>query len=110
MEKSIIELVKRNHAEKAEIFLLAEMLDQKSNIPYYFNFDEEVKPTPFNHDGEDPETAVNWDKYPFQIVIDTKALSIMLEPAGTLEICNLKTDERTKDVSAEKAFEIISAK
>lgn len=111
MERKIIDLVKSNHPEKKEIFELARMLD-KECVPYYFNFDREVKPTPFNLDGMDPETAIKWDSYPFQIMCecpDLNDISVMFsrDDEQLLELFNLTTNEVAKSISAEAALQII---
>ena len=59
----------QNHPEKAEIFWLEQMLI-KAGHPYHFNFWEDLRPTPFNHDGGDPEKDIDWDGYDFMIEIE----------------------------------------
>lgn len=59
----------QGHPEKAEIFWLEQMLI-KAGYPYYFNFWEELKPTPFNQDGGKPEKDIDWNTYKFLIEVD----------------------------------------
>lgn len=58
----------KNHPERKEMFLLESLLIE-SGKPYFFNFWEEIKPDPFNKDGGDIETDIDWDKCNFLIEI-----------------------------------------
>ena len=61
----------QNHPERSEIFWLEQMLI-KAGHPYHFNFWEDLRPTPFNHEGGDPE-SIDWDSYEFMIEITPPA-------------------------------------
>lgn len=112
MERETVDTIIKRHPEKKEIFELVRLID-KGCVPYWFNYDREIRPTPFNHDGEDAETYIDWNKYPFQIMIecpDTAHLSIMFNHSGDpalLELTDVNTKELITDLSAAKAHELI---
>ena len=62
----------RNHLERQEIFYLEKMLIE-AGYPYFFNFWEDLKPTPFNQDGGDPEKDIDWNTYNFLIEVGRPA-------------------------------------
>lgn len=116
----------QGHPEKAEIFWLEQMLI-KADYPYYFNFWEELKPTPFNQDGGNPEKDIDWDTYDFlievskpagdgfaQIIVcfDTKSDPKLLKIVGT-KLAAGKESQTAADsliyyeLTAEQAMEII---
>lgn len=61
-----------NHPERQQIFHLEKMLIE-AGYPYYFNFWEDLRPTPFNQDGGDPEKDIDWDAYNFLIEVGSGA-------------------------------------
>ena len=79
----------QNHPERSEIFWLEQMLI-KAGHPYFFNFWEYLKPTPFNQDGGDPEKDIDWDTYDFVIEMermngnDLTTIDIRFTPNGEL--------------------------
>lgn len=119
----------KNHPEKQEIFKLESLL-LRSPIPYFFNFWEELRPTPFN-DALDPETAIDWEKYNFLIEVGDRVgrglsmISVCFNHQGDntlLELLDMRLaaensanrDNLTAedgilyvDLTAEKAMEII---
>lgn len=79
----------QNHPEKAEIFWLEQML-MKEGYPYFFNFWEELRPTPFNQDGGDPE-SIDWNNYNFLIEVGHPAG----EALASISVCfNTKGDPK----------------
>lgn len=60
------------HPEKQQLFYLEKML-LEAGFPYYFNFWEDLRPTPLNHDGGDPEKDIDWETYDFVIEIERPA-------------------------------------
>jgi hypothetical protein len=58
----------RNHPRQQQIFHLEKML-LEAGYPYYFNFWEELRPTPFEQNGRNPETSIDWDTFNFLIEI-----------------------------------------
>lgn len=84
----------KNHPERQQIFYLEKML-LEADYPYFFNFWEELRPTPFNHDGGDPEKDIDWDKFNFHIEIGQPAgyglseLSICFNTKGDPELLEL---------------------
>lgn len=110
MDIEILNMVKDKHPEKQLIFKLARALDEEL-LPYYFNFDDEVKPTPFNLEGNNPE-SIDWANYPFRIEIilrDRKSLSVIFnhgERKDLLELCDLNTDELFTDMTVESIIDI----
>lgn len=111
MDEYILNYVLKNHPDKKIIFELATRLE--GTFPYWFNYLDDIKPTPFNHDGEDLENLIKWETYPFQIIIDClnkQQLSVMMCRNGNhslLEIENLMTNELFVDLDAEQAVNII---
>lgn len=123
--KDLMELCER-HPEKEQIFYLAKML-QEAGYPFYFNFLEDLRPTPMDHDGRDPEADIDWDSYKFLIEVGHLAgdelaqLSICFNSEGDDELLELldmrpadgKPDakaedgELTRDLTAEAIMEII---
>ena len=115
----------KNHPEKAEIFKLAKLLGGKG-YPYFFSFLEELKPTPFNDEG-DPEKDIDWDTFRFLIQIGhpvgcgLSRISVCFNTEGDrtlLELLDMTAVENlpfpkaedgtlTTDLSAEAAMEII---
>lgn len=59
----------RNHPEKREIFLLEKLLIE-AGYPYFFNLWEDLRPTPFDQEEKDPETAIDWERYNFTILME----------------------------------------
>lgn len=114
----------QNHPERSEIFWLEQMLI-KAGHPYFFNFWEDLKPTPFNQDGGDPEKDIDWDNYNFLIEIGEpvreglSAISVSFNTAGEPNLLELldarpvvgKTDINMgylhAGLTAEAAMEII---
>lgn len=97
-----------DHPKQQQMFHLAKMLGEDIH-PYYFNFFEDLKPTPFNHDGGDPETDINWDKYNFFIELDRPAgvpypaISVTIDDEGLLDVCDMSAaiDDRLMGEEAE---------
>lgn len=115
----------QNHPERSEIFWLEQMLI-KAGHPYFFNFWEDLKPTPFNQDGGDPEKDIDWDTYNFLIEIgqpvgsglaqisvcyriegDSKLELLDMRPAAGKENPTEIDGELHSGLTAEAAMEII---
>lgn len=112
MERETIKRIIENHPDKKEIFELVRLLD-KSCVPYWFNYDKDIAPTPFNHDGESPE-SINWETYRFRIMIDCKdkqTLSVMFSGNNNelLEVCNLITADLETNLTAAQVAELVKA-
>lgn len=115
----------RNHPERRQIFCLEKMLIE-AGYPYFFNFWEELRPTPFN-DAGDPEKDINWDSYPFLIEVgppagyalsmisvcfnqkgDPKLLELLdMRPAGDKKNPTAEDGELHADMTAEDCMGII---
>lgn len=116
----------QNHPERSEMFWLEQMLI-KAGHPYFFNFWEDLKPTPFNQDGGDPEKDIHWDTYNFLIEVgqpagpglaqisvcfstegDSKLLELLdMRPAEGKENPTADDGELHSGITAEAAMEII---
>ena len=114
-----------DHPERREIFELERLLDE-SDYPYYFNYREDLRPTPF---GQMPDDAINWDSYIFLIEVgrlagkDLAELSITFSTSGDnekLELLDMrcareienpsaKDGEMSYGLTAETCFEIIKS-
>lgn len=113
------------HPEKEQIFCLVEMLTEKG-YPFYFNLYEDLKPTPFNQEG-DPETDIDWEQYQFLVEVGEAVapglseISVCFNQEGNeklLELLDMRTavekenptamdGELYRDLKAEEAMEII---
>lgn len=74
-----------NHPKQRPIFELERIL-LESGYPYYFNFWEELRPTPFNQDGGDPEKDIDWEHYRFIIELDPPGRKVWM-PYPTISVC-----------------------
>lgn len=111
------------HPEREQIFIL-EKLILKTNHPYYFNFRDDLKATPF---GEMSADDINWDRYNFLIEVGEPVGSGLSEISVTfstgnnkelLELLDMRSakgkqdikaedGELTRDLTAEQCMEII---
>ena len=110
------------HPDKREIFLLESLLLQK-DIPYYFNFWEDVRGVSEND--INPE-SIDWESYKFQIQIGgtvseklgLQELSVIFSSGGSprlLEILDMRgvcgfvaeDGKLSKDLTAQQVMEII---
>ena len=62
-----------NHPKQHEIFYLEKML-LEAGYPYFFNFWEDLRPTPFEPE-KDPEKDIDWEHYYFNIQINREAMA-----------------------------------
>ncbi|MCD7862844.1 MAG: hypothetical protein LUG61_04885 [Lachnospiraceae bacterium] len=83
------------HPEQEPIFRLESFLIW-AGYRYFFNFWEDMRPTPFNHDGEDPE-SIDWDKYNFEILIDKRYKPIEIEPEIMIRIAERNDHNTAKE-------------
>lgn len=83
------------HPERKAIFELEQLLSE-AGVPYFFNFWEDLRPTPFNPE-LDPE-SINWDNYGFLLTVgepvnfDLAAISVTFNTDGdskTLELLDM---------------------
>lgn len=115
-----------NHPKQHEIFYLEKML-LEAGYPYFFNFWEDLRPTPFEQEEKDLEKAIDWEHYYFNIQINRKAmapapdLSIEVSESGKLVLNDFREAIAAglsgkdmvaarvihKDITAEQAMEII---
>lgn len=113
-----------NHPEQEQIFYLAKMITE-AGYPFYFNFLDDLRPTPFNQDGGNPEADIIWDEYKFLIEVGRPAgaalseISITFNQEGDktlLELLDMRNapegaaaeaGELTRDMKAEECMEII---
>jgi len=115
-----------NHEEREQIFCLAQMLSE-AGLPFFFIFFDDMRPTPFDHEGGDPESDIDWNQYHFLIEIGRQAgyglsqLSITFNSEGDetlLELLDMrgaadKPDAKaedgklTRNLTAEDAMQII---
>lgn len=58
-----------DHPKQQNIFFLEKML-LEAGFPYYFNFWDDLRPTPYNQEGGDPEKDIDWDNYHFIIELE----------------------------------------
>lgn len=65
----------KNHPKQQEIFKLEQLLI-KAGYPYFFNFWDDLRPTPFNHDGGNPEMDIDWERYIFFIDVYHRNMNI----------------------------------
>jgi len=78
-----------DHPKQQNIFFLEKML-LEAGFPYYFNFWDDLRPTPYNQEGGDPEKDIDWDNYHFIIELEHGAgmlfplMSVELDPEGNL--------------------------
>lgn len=80
----------QNHPEKQEIFKLEKLLLEAGH-PYYFNFWDALRPTPFEPDGGDPETDIDWDNFNFLIEVGPPVAPCLSE----ISVCfNTKGDPK----------------
>lgn len=83
------------HPKQQNIFFLEKML-LEAGYPYFFNFWEELRPTPFDHDGGDPEKDIDWETYHFCIELEHPAfmpyplMSIEMDADGLLLITDMR--------------------
>lgn len=116
----------KNHPKQQEIFKLEQLLIE-AGYPYYFNVWEDLRPTPFDQDGGNPETDINWDEYNFLIEVgrpsgygyseisvglssgmDHTLLELLdMRPAAGKENPTLEDGELHIDLTAEMALGII---
>lgn len=114
------------HPEREQIFCLAQMLSE-AGYPFYFNFLDDLSPSPFNQDGGDPETDIDWDRYHFLIEIGNQAgrglsdisvcfneygddslLELLdMRPAAGMKDPRAENGQLTCDLTAEQCMEII---
>lgn len=114
-----------NHPKQQQIFHLEKML-LEAGFPYYFNFWEELRPTPFNQEGLDPE-SIDWDNYHFCIEFERGAgmeyplMSVEIDSEGLLFITDMRpaaaqnipaseidrVSESYNGLTSEQAMEII---
>jgi hypothetical protein len=96
------------HPEKQQIFYLEKML-LEAGYPYFFNFWEELRPTPFQEEG-DPEKDIDWEHYNFLIEIGRPAgygysqISVCFDQSGDgtlLELLDMRPAEGKKKPTAE---------
>ena len=103
----------RNHPERQQIFHLEKMLIE-AGYPYYFNFWEDLRPTPFNQDGGDPEKDIDWNAYNFLIEVgrgagdDYAAIAVTFsrDNKTLLEVVE-KNRTRYDNYTSEQAMELI---
>lgn len=121
-----IEAICKKHPERREIFKLAELIDNAGR-PYFFNFFEDLRPTPFDHDGGDSETDIDWSRYKFLIEVGNPVgyglaqMSVCFNQKGDktlLELLDMRRAEKlekptamdgdlTRDLTAEAAMKLI---
>lgn len=95
-----------NHPKQQNIFFLEKML-LEAGYPYYFNFWEELRPTPFNHDGGDPEKDIDWEKYHFCIELERPAsmpyplMSIEMDADGLLLVTDMRPAAEAKVLASD---------
>lgn len=114
-----------SHPKQQQIFHLEKML-LEAGFPYYFNFWEELRPTPFNQEGNDPE-SIDWDNYHFCIEFERGAgmeyplMSVEIDSEGLLFITDMRpaaaqnipaseidrVSENYTGLTSEQAMEII---
>lgn len=114
------------HPEKEQIFCLVNMISE-AGYPFFFNFLEDLRPTPFNQEGGDPEKDIDWDTYNFLIEVgqpvgrNLSQLSICFNHEGDntlLELLDMRVasgkpdataedGELTTDMTAEEVMEVI---
>lgn len=108
------------HPKQRNIFFLEKML-LEAGYPYFFNFWEELRPTPFDHDGGDPEKDIDWEAYHFCIELERPAfapyplMSVEMDADGLLLITDMRPAAESKippvvsyrGLSPEQAMEII---
>ncbi len=89
------------HPKQQNIFFLEKML-LEAGYPYYFNFWEDLRPTPFNQDGGDPEKDIDWETYHFIIELEHPAstpyplMSIEIDTDGLLLITDMRPTAEAK--------------
>jgi hypothetical protein len=97
------------HPERQQIFHLEKML-LEAGYPYYFNFWEELRPTPFRQEGGDPEKDIDWEHYNFLIEVGRQAgygysqISVCFDKSGDgtlLELLDMRPAEGKKNPTAE---------
>ena len=105
------------HPEKEQIFSLVKMLTE-AGYPFYFNFYEDLKPTPFGPEG-DPETDIDLEQYRFLVEVGEPVqpglteVSVCFNQEGDeklLELLDMRTVKDGalhRDLTAEEAMEII---
>lgn len=104
----------QNHPERQQLFQLEKMLIE-AGYPYYFNFWEDLRPTPFNQNGGDPEKDIDWNAYNFLIEIgrgagdDYAAILVKFsrDNPKLLEVFNSRSQERYDNFTSEQAMELI---
>lgn len=109
-----------NHPKQQNIFFLERML-LEAGYPYFFNFWQELRPTPFDHDGGDPEKDIDWETYHFCIELERPAfmpyplMSVEMDADGLLLITDMRPAAESKippmviyrGLNPEQAMEII---
>jgi hypothetical protein len=94
----------RNHPRQQQIFHLEKML-LEAGYPYYFNFWEELRPTPFEQNGRNPENDIDWDSFNFIIEIGRQVetgyaqISVTFDHDGNGELLELLDMREVEDRS-----------
>lgn len=89
------------HPKQQNIFFLEKML-LEAGFPYYFNFWEDLRPTPFNQEDGEPENDIDWDNYHFIIELEYGAgmpyplMSIELDSEGLLVLMDAREAAEAK--------------
>ena len=89
------------HPNQQNIFFLEKML-MEAGFPYYFNFWEDLRPTPFNQEDREPENDIDWDNYHFIIELEHGAgmlyplMSIELDSEGLLVLMDAREAAEAK--------------